>query len=158
MTFLTDWTHCEASFYEASRSSLDASSHLYKRVCPSVRLSIRPSVCPSICPSIHPSARLSVCPSIRPSISPLRMFQKHRHPSYRDADGASSCPGWVYFFFFWSHRPLRVQRYTLFFCQELHLQNIQPQIGKKLTTSLKTCPAKNIKKVTNLYKYPKNKE
>ena len=70
MTFLTDWTHCDASFYEASRSSLDASSHLYKRVCPSVRLSIRPSVCPSVCPSIHPSAHLSVRPSIRPSISP----------------------------------------------------------------------------------------
>ena len=51
---------------------LDASSHLYKRVCPSVRP--------------------SVCLSVRLYVRPLRLFKKHRLPSYRDADGASSCP------------------------------------------------------------------
>ena len=39
---------------------LDASSHLYKRVCPSVR----PSVRPSIGLSVRPSVRRSVTPSL----------------------------------------------------------------------------------------------
>ena len=38
----------------------DASSHLYKRVCPSVR--------PSVNPSVRPSVRLSVRPSVRWSV------------------------------------------------------------------------------------------
>ena len=67
---------------------------LYRRLCPSVRRSIGPSVCwsvhlsvgpsvrwsigPSVCwsvgllvhPSVRPSVRPSICPSIRPSVRP----------------------------------------------------------------------------------------
>ena len=32
---------------------LDASTNLYNRVCPSVRLSVRPSICPSVGPSVR---------------------------------------------------------------------------------------------------------
>ena len=39
---------------------LDVFSHLYKRVCPSIR--------PSVHPSVRPSVRLSVRPTVRPSI------------------------------------------------------------------------------------------
>ena len=39
---------------------LDASSHLYKRVCPSVGPSVRPSVGPSVGPSVRRSVRQSV--------------------------------------------------------------------------------------------------
>ena len=45
---------------------LDAPSHLYKRVCPSVR----PSVRPSVCPSVRPSVRRSVGPSGRRAVGP----------------------------------------------------------------------------------------
>ena len=44
---------------------LDASSHLYKRVCPSVRRSVGPSVCPSV----RPSVRRSVTPVQKPRFS-----------------------------------------------------------------------------------------
>ena len=44
----------------ASSLFLDASSHLYKRVCPSVRRSVRPSVRRSVRPSVRPSVRRSV--------------------------------------------------------------------------------------------------
>ena len=37
---------------------MDASSHLYKRVCPSVR--------PSVCPLVHPSVRRLVTHELRP--------------------------------------------------------------------------------------------
>ena len=50
--------------------SLDASTHLYKRVCPSVFRSVRPSVRPSLRPSVRPSLR----PSVRPSVRPSRVF------------------------------------------------------------------------------------
>ena len=40
----------------------DASSHLFKTVCPLVRPSVRLPVCPSVLPPIHPSVR----PSVRP--------------------------------------------------------------------------------------------
>ena len=43
---------------------LDASSHLYKRVCPSVCPSVRPSHLPSVRLSVRPS----VCPSVHPSV------------------------------------------------------------------------------------------
>ena len=46
---------------------LDASAHLYKKVCPSARS----YVCPYIDPSICPFFRLSVCPLIRPLIRPF---------------------------------------------------------------------------------------
>ena len=39
---------------------LDASSHLYIRVCPSVRPSVGPSVRPSVRPSVHRSVTLSL--------------------------------------------------------------------------------------------------
>ena len=48
---------------------LDVSSHLYKRVCPSVGLSIRPSVCPQVCPSVGLSVRGSVGPSVGLSVT-----------------------------------------------------------------------------------------
>ena len=40
---------------------LDASSHLYKRVCPSVRPSVRPSVGPSVRPSVRMSRFCKTC-------------------------------------------------------------------------------------------------
>ena len=43
---------------------LDASSHLYKRVCPSVHRSVRPSVGPSVGRSVTLLLHLSVSPSI----------------------------------------------------------------------------------------------
>ena len=39
---------------------LDASMHLYKRLCPSFRRSVGPSIGPSIGPSVRPSVRRSV--------------------------------------------------------------------------------------------------
>ena len=47
---------------------LDASSHLYKRVCPSVRPSVRPLVGRPVGLSVHPLVRWSVRPSVRPSV------------------------------------------------------------------------------------------
>ena len=44
---------------------LDAPSHLYKRVRPSVHPSVRPSVRLSVCPSVRRSIRRSVTPSLR---------------------------------------------------------------------------------------------
>ena len=46
----------------------DASQHLFKRVCPSVRI--------SVCLSIHPSVCLSVCPSITVSVKPPKSAKK----------------------------------------------------------------------------------
>ena len=40
------------SFFQIFSWFLDASSHLYKRVCPSVRPSVGPSVGPSVRPSV----------------------------------------------------------------------------------------------------------
>ena len=48
---------------------LDASSHLYKRVCPSVRRSVGPSV----------------CPSVRPSVRPLRLLENHNFRQFSAA-------------------------------------------------------------------------
>ena len=48
---------------------LDASSHFYMRVCPSVRPSVRPYV--------HASIRMSARPSVRMSVHPLA-FQRNR--------------------------------------------------------------------------------
>ena len=45
----------EEKWERNSSSFLDAFSHLYKRVCPSVRQSVGPSVGPSVHPSIGPS-------------------------------------------------------------------------------------------------------
>ena len=44
---------------------LDASSHLYKRVCPSVRPSVGPSVRRSVRPSVRPSVRNPFFPNSR---------------------------------------------------------------------------------------------
>ena len=46
---------------------LDASSHLYKRVCPSVR------------PLVRPSVRLSVRPSVRYAFSKIAKINEIRH-------------------------------------------------------------------------------
>ena len=46
---------------------LDASTHLYMRLRPSIRPFVPPSVPPSVRPSVHPSVR----PSIHPSVHPL---------------------------------------------------------------------------------------
>ena len=53
---------------------VDASSHVYKRVCPSVRLSVPPSVCPSLRPSVCPFVPLSVPPTVGPSVGPFLTF------------------------------------------------------------------------------------
>ena len=55
------------SFFDFEQALfLDASSHLYKRVCPSVGPSVGPSVRPSVGLSVRPSVRRfvrrSVCP------------------------------------------------------------------------------------------------
>ena len=52
------------------RLFLDASSHLYMRVCPSVGPSVRPSVRPSVHLSVYPPVRPPVCHSVRPSVLP----------------------------------------------------------------------------------------
>ena len=49
---------------------LDASSHLYMRVCPSVRPSVCPYVRPSVCPSVNikekpPKTTISACETHR---------------------------------------------------------------------------------------------
>ena len=47
---------------------------------------------------------MSVRPYVRPYIRPLRLFKKHRLPSYGDADGASSChAGLIHWFSVYSH-------------------------------------------------------
>ena len=56
-----------------ARRFLDASAHLYKRVCPSVRPSVRHAsfldasshLYKRVCPSVGPSVRWSVRPSVR---------------------------------------------------------------------------------------------
>ena len=68
-----DWNHQESLrivirlFFQ---SLLDASLHLYKRVCPSVGLSFRRSVRPSVCPSVGLSVRRSVRPLVSRSVCP----------------------------------------------------------------------------------------
>ena len=56
----------DASYVVYTALFLDASSHLYKRVCPSVRPSVGPSVGPSVRRSVRPSVRPSVGPSVGP--------------------------------------------------------------------------------------------
>ena len=46
---------------------LDASRHLYTRVCPSIRWCVHPSVHPLVRPSIRPSVRPFVHPLVRRS-------------------------------------------------------------------------------------------
>ena len=76
-SFLFELSICHPPMLKMKQGPfLDASWHLYNRVCPSVipsvrpsfRPSVRPSIRPSVRPSIHPSVRPSVCPSVRPSI------------------------------------------------------------------------------------------
>ena len=43
--------------------SLDASTHLCKRVCLTVHPLVRPTVHPSVCLSIHLNVHLQICPS-----------------------------------------------------------------------------------------------
>ena len=43
--------------------------HIMPWQCPSVHL--------SVCPSVRPSVRLSVCPSVRPSVRVFRTFLEH---------------------------------------------------------------------------------
>ena len=47
-------------YIEKKKNFLDASLHLYKRVCPLVCLSVRPSVGPSVRRSVHPLVRPSI--------------------------------------------------------------------------------------------------
>ena len=66
LLFSTNFVWCQrrqsalsqASFFFPPRSRscehfLDAFSHLYKRVCPSIRRSVRPSIRRSVGPSVH---------------------------------------------------------------------------------------------------------
>ena len=53
-------------FFPLNDCFLDASTHLYKRVCPSVRRSVGPSV------------RRSDGPSVRRSVGPSRVFLNER--------------------------------------------------------------------------------
>ena len=52
---------------------LDAFSHLYKRVYPSVRSSVCQFICPSVRPSVGSSIRRFICPSVRPSVGHTRV-------------------------------------------------------------------------------------
>ena len=57
------------------------------------------------------------------------------------------------------YRIYRYIRDTLFyFLKNFFYKDNQPQIGKEIRTSLKTCPASNIEKTKNTYKYSKNNE
>ena len=47
-------------------------------------------------------------------------------------------------------------RYTLFFVKNFFYKIIQPQIGKRIKTSLRTCPTSNITKIKNTYECYKN--
>ena len=55
---------------------LDASTHLYMRVCPSVRPSVRPSVGRSIRPLVGPSVRRFV---VRPAFFLIAEIDKKQH-------------------------------------------------------------------------------
>ena len=52
--------------HSSANHFLDASSHLYMRVCPSVRVSVRPSVCPSVnIKEKPPKTTISACETHR---------------------------------------------------------------------------------------------
>lgn len=62
---------------------LDAYSHLYKRVCPSTRMSVHPSVRPYVCPF------------------PLALKQNHRKPPEMAQNRRKTM--WLYTFPLWTH-------------------------------------------------------
>ena len=68
-THISTHTRFNIQSFNLVRISLDASSHLYKRVCPSVRRSVQRSVRRSVRPSVHPSVRPSVGRSHKSQIS-----------------------------------------------------------------------------------------
>ena len=140
------------SLFSSPTFFLDASSHLYKRVCPSVRPSVRRSVGPSVTPVQKPrfsavfghgeilhwnkwSTNMfweSFHPSVRPSVSP---YICHMINTRWDTARTHRCPvGFVSFllsfvssirsFFFNSHMEIN-QNESFFFCAQISFPSLQ---------------------------------